>query len=257
MAFAEQQLADYTNYQKGMSNPLDLYNQQTTNLGVGDVRGRVNSLNTTLLNTENALNQVDPSVTGRTQGSLVTEAQRNRLVNLERQPIAAQYGQQSNQLNTQQANLRDLLGQASNMSNLEMQGQQNKLQALGDIYNKEFTRQQTAEVARLQAEAVAYQKEQDRITRDFNERQLRQQSRASSGGGGGGNTAQSRISGATQNAIAALNYAKQNPGQVKDFYREDVASQLMANFGLSSQEVGSIIGQVFPSGWEWRAGVRR
>ena len=236
MAFAEQQLADYTNYQKGMANPLDLYNQQTTNLGVGDVRGRVNSLNTTLLNTENALNQVDPSVTGRTQGSLVTEAQRNRLVNLERQPIAAQYGQQSNQLNTQQANLRDLLGQASNMSNLEMQGQQNKLQALGDIYNKAFTSQQAAEVARLQAEAVAYQKEQDRITREFNERQLRQQQqfRSSSGGGGGSSPA------TLQSWISLINQNKAGDKGWGDTY-----NNLRAQMGYDFAPRGSLADQAF------------
>lgn len=234
MAFADQQLADYTNYQKGMSNPLDLYNKQTTNLGVGDVRGRVNSLNTTLLNTENALNQVDPSVTGRTQGSLVTEAQRNRLVNLERQPIAAQYGQQSNQLNTQQANLRDLLGQASNMSNLEMQGQQNKLQALGDIYNKEFTRQQTAEVARLEAERVAYQKEQDRITNEYNRRQQQQQSRASSGDGGGSSPA------TLQSWISLINQNKAGDKGWGDTY-----NNLRAQMGYDFAPRGSLADQAF------------
>lgn len=131
---SQEALAELQALQNSAQNPLDVYNQQQQAFGVGDVRNRVSSIRNTLLNTENALNQVDPSVTGRTSGSLVTEAQRQRLVNLERQPLAAQYGQQQGALSNEQATLSDLLGQAANQSNLIFQGQQQKISNAKDIY---------------------------------------------------------------------------------------------------------------------------
>jgi hypothetical protein len=70
-------------------------------LGVPEIRNNVAGLRTTVANTTNALNNVDPSVTGRTSGSLVTEAQRQRLVNMERAPIASELQNESGNLNTQ------------------------------------------------------------------------------------------------------------------------------------------------------------
>lgn len=131
---SQEALAELQALQNSAQNPLDVYNQQQQAFGVGDVRQRVGSIRNTLLNTENALNQVDPSVTGRTSGSLVTEAQRQRLVNLERQPLAAQYGQQQGALSNEQATLSDLLGQAANQSNMIFQGQQQKIGNAKDIY---------------------------------------------------------------------------------------------------------------------------
>lgn len=170
--FGQNEYNAYQEYQKGMANPLDLYNKQVQELGVGDVRGRVSSLNQTLLNTENALNQVDPSVTGRTQGSLVTEAQRQRLVNLERQPLTTQYGQQARQLETQQGQLRDLLGQASQQSGLQYQGQQQQLQNLANQYNMAFEREKTNRLQQIEAEQRAFEREQALYQRQFQERQL-------------------------------------------------------------------------------------
>lgn len=51
---------------------------------------------------------------------------------------------------------------------------------------------------------------------------------------------------------AALDYAKSNPGAVKQGYRETVAATLAKNYGLSSAEVNKEVGQVFSSGWEDR-----
>lgn len=189
--FGQNEYNAYQQYQKNMANPLDLYNKQVQELGVGDVRNRVSSLNQTLLNTENALNQVDPSVTGRTQGSLVTEAQRQRLVNLERQPLATQYGQQSRQLESQQGNLRDLLGQASQQSSLQYQGQQQNLQNLANTYNMAFEREKTNRLQQIEAEQRAFEREQAAWERQYKERELAAQiqaarSRASGGGGRGG-----------------------------------------------------------------------
>lgn len=100
------QLQDYDTNRK---NSVDVLNDAMAKYGIPEIRQRVSGLRTTLSNTENALNAVDPSVTGRTQGSLVTEAQRQRQVANERAPIAEQYGQQSRALSDESGNLSDQL----------------------------------------------------------------------------------------------------------------------------------------------------
>lgn len=98
------QLADYD---KNRKNSVDVLNEAMGKYGVPEIRSRVSGLRTTLANTESALNAVDPSVTGRTSGSLVTEAQRSKQVANERAPIADQYGQQSRALGDATSNLSD------------------------------------------------------------------------------------------------------------------------------------------------------
>lgn len=90
----------------------DALNSALTQYGVPEIRQTVSGLRTTLANTQNAYNAVDPSVTGRTQGSLVTEAQRSKQVANERAPIAANITSQSQALNQNQSDLTDALGQA-------------------------------------------------------------------------------------------------------------------------------------------------
>lgn len=99
-----QQLSDYDSKRR---SSVDVLNEAMGKYGVPEIRNRVAGLRTTLTNTENALNAVDPSVTGRTQGSLVTESQRQKQVQNERAPIAEQYGTFSRSLSDTQANLSD------------------------------------------------------------------------------------------------------------------------------------------------------
>ena len=260
MATSAEALSQLQQFQNTMANPLDLYNKQVSELGVGDVRGRVSNLSNTLLNTENALNQVEPSVTGRTQGSLVTEAQRQRLVNLERQPLASQYGKIASQYQNEQQNLRDLLGQASQVSSLGYQGEQQKLANLQNAYQTSLEGERYARQQQIEADQREWERQQALWQRQFAERQLAQQAslaRASMASASRGISAEDRLSGAGQEALAALQFARQNPGQVTDYYRERVASALTAKYGISPETAGQIIGQVFPTGWEWQYNIRR
>lgn len=113
-------------------NPTDVYNKALSTLGVPDARTRVQALRTQMLNNENLLNNVEGSVTGRTSGSLVTEAQRSRLVATEKQPLAeteATLGKTYNDANT---GLTDLLGQAQTESDLAGKSYSTKRQSLAD-----------------------------------------------------------------------------------------------------------------------------
>src|SRR5258708_3631548 len=94
-------------------NPTDVYNKVTTQLGIPDARTRVQALQKNLIDTQNAIEAVDPNVTARTSGSLVTEAQRGRLVNMEKQPLSENYAKQNQNYGTESGNLNTLLGEAN------------------------------------------------------------------------------------------------------------------------------------------------
>jgi len=222
--------------QNAAENPLDIYDRSVNELGVGDVRNRVNSIRGTLLNTENLLNGVDSSVTGRTSGSLVTEAQRQRLVNLERQPLAQQYGQQQSALGNETANLSDLLGQASNRSNLISTGQQQKIGNLKDLLSV-ATQKEAA--ARAQAEAdrqyqLAMQQFQE-SQRQFNaQMSLSRQSLAQSGS--------SNALPSTQAALVSLfkGYKPAKEGGSAWYTEREVIPTLQATYGLSKDAAAKL-----------------
>jgi site-specific DNA-cytosine methylase len=125
------QLADYDAKRK---SSVDVLNEAMSKYGVPEIRSRVSGLRTTLSNTENALNAIDPSVTGRTQGSLVTEAQRSKQVANERAPIAEQYGTFSRSLGDAQSDLSDQERAAQVLAEGQLNDYESGRQALAGRY---------------------------------------------------------------------------------------------------------------------------
>lgn len=131
--------------------------------GIPEIRQNVAGLRTTVANTTNALKSVDPSVTGRTQGSLVTEAQRQRQVNTERAPIADQLGTFSGQLNDSERNLNEATGQANQLASNKVNDYNMGRQALQSQYDTAYKAEQDAAAREAQRQAFEYQKQQDAI----------------------------------------------------------------------------------------------
>lgn len=128
--------------------------------GVPEIRNTVSGLRTTVANTTAALNNVDPSVTGRTQGSLVTEAQREAQVNNERAPIAQNLTDENNSLNQNQSDLTDAENQASQLAGNEVSDYNAGRTALQDEYTTEYQKEQdAASQAAAQAAAAEQQRE--------------------------------------------------------------------------------------------------
>lgn len=152
-------------YDKNKKSSADILNEAMTKYGVPEIRGRVAGLRTTLGNTEAALNAVDPSVTGRTSRSLVTEAQRQRMVANERAPIASQYGEQSRALGTESANMTDAERAAETLARGTISDYTTGRQALQGQYETTYQREQNDI-----AQQTARQQEAERI-RQFNESQ--------------------------------------------------------------------------------------
>lgn len=190
----------------------DAINEALKQFGVPEIRNTVSGLRTTVANTTNALKNVDPSVTGRTSGSLVTEAQRQRQVVNERTPIAEQLGQQTGALGTQEQTLRDSLDQANTLASGRVRDWETGRTALQSRYDTAYKREQDAAEAARQQAAL-----QEQI-RQFNEQQAT--TRGSSRYSGSDSTAaatpgsQQRKDGgfnfqdASGNAISARKYAQ-------------------------------------------------
>lgn len=142
-------------YDKNRKSSVDVLNDAMGKYGVPEIRSRVSGLRTTLSNTENALNAVDPSVTGRTQGSLVSEAQRQKQVANERAPIAQQYGEQTKALGNESANLSDQLQAAQLLAQNQVSDYDRGRQALSSQYDAVLGRE--AEKRRREEADRAYQ----------------------------------------------------------------------------------------------------
>lgn len=141
-----------------------------------------------ITNTENLIRSVEPSVSGRTSGSLVTEAQKTRLVGLERAPLDDSFREQSRAFEGETTNINELKRQALQNTQLALTEDDNRENSLRGLYGSLYQREQDDAAKAERDRAFAEQQ------RQFNE-QLAQARRASSSGGlaglfaGGGGSA--------------------------------------------------------------------
>jgi hypothetical protein len=131
---SQQALANLQNTQSAAKSPEQLMQSANQQYGVDAAQQQVSGLRGAIAKTTGLLNQVAPSVYGRTQGSLVTNAQATRQIGNEQQPIrqdlsrlGEQYGQASGDLNTAE-------GRAQTQAQLAMTGQQGQLSYLQQLY---------------------------------------------------------------------------------------------------------------------------
>lgn len=153
-------LKELQTFQGNRKSAGDYYTAAQQELGAGSAQQRANEMRGLIRNTETALKGVDASVSGRTQGSLVTEAQRARLANLERQPLAEQLGGLQSGYSDEMANYRDLVSQAGTKAGLQYQSDQDRLAALEGNYQRLFGQEQAAEERRRYEADLAERKRQ-------------------------------------------------------------------------------------------------
>lgn len=156
--------AKLTAYNAKPVTATDALNEALKTYGVPEIRNTVSGLRTTVANTTSALNSVDPSVTGRTQGSLVTEAQRQRQVANERAPIAEQLGGQTKSLTDQQQALQDALGMATTESNNKVSDYNTGRGALQGQYDVAYKREQDSADRAAALASAAEQKRQFNVS---------------------------------------------------------------------------------------------
>lgn len=135
----------------------DALNSAMAQYGIPEIRNTVSGLRTTLANTTSAYNNVDPSVTGRTQGSLVTEAQRHKQVTNEQAPIADQLKTQTGALGDATTNLSDAMGQATTAASNKVNDYNSGRAALQAEYDMANKREQDAAATALEQQKMAEQ----------------------------------------------------------------------------------------------------
>lgn len=193
-------------------DPNAILTAQQNNLGVNAAQNTVTGLRGAINNTTKLLQQVAPSVMGRTANSLVTNAQAGKQVQNEQAPISANLTQEGTDYNNASSDLSQLQQQAQTAASGIYQGQQDKLSYAQNLYNSLYQKEQDAQAA---AEKTA---EDQESTREFNANLAAQQAAASSGsfnlgGASAGGAAQMQqrsgggynfqdANGATSNAVA-------------------------------------------------------
>jgi len=189
-------------FDKNAQNPLDMYNSALNSLGIADVRTRVSDLRTSMINTENMLRAVDPNVSQRTSNSLVTEAQRQRLVAQERAPLDEALRTQGQNFDAAQGDYKMVLDEGKTQAELAYKGQQDKRQAIIDRLKLALTRADSATAKakwekeiKLQEAKMAEEKRQFEANyalevQKFNESKA-QAARSSSSGGGSSSSSSS------------------------------------------------------------------
>jgi hypothetical protein len=197
-------LSQYQSFQSSRQKPQDVLKASEERLGIPTATQRQVGLRGAITNTENLLKNVDPSVSGRTQGSLVTDAQKQRLIAMEREPIAGQFTEQSRALEGETANVADLNRRALTESQLAISADDARENSLRGVYDVLY-RQEQDQLAREQA-AREFAEQQ----RQFNE-QLRASQKGSAGlagllggSGGGSQPAADPLKTRAQEQVAAL-----------------------------------------------------
>lgn len=151
---AQQNLQGYAN---SMLSPQQAMDKANSQYGVSAAQQQVQGLRGAIQSTTNLLNNVAPSVMGRTANSLVTSAQANRQISNEQAPISAQLNQENQQYQGANQDYQSSLAQAQNAANATLTGQQNKLSYLQNIYNDLYTKEQNAAQLQAQRDAMAQQ----------------------------------------------------------------------------------------------------
>lgn len=150
----------------------DYLSEANNKLGVSGAQDTVTGLRTSIDNTTKLLEKVAPSVMGRTQNSLVTNAQATRQIANEQAPISKNLTTLGSQYNEAGQNLSNLQGQASQQAQLGYQSQQDKQSYLQNLYNTMYGKEQNAATAARQLAQDAENKRQYEATQAENQRQF-------------------------------------------------------------------------------------
>jgi hypothetical protein len=145
---SQQALAGLQQTQAASQDPNTILSGQREQLGVNSAQSTVTGLRGAINNTTKLLQQVAPSVMGRTGSSLVTNAQATRQIGNEQAPISQRLSEQGTQLGEGERNLSELNSRAQEAASGIYQGQQDKLSYAQNLYNTLYSKERDAEAAR-------------------------------------------------------------------------------------------------------------
>lgn len=152
-----QALGNLESFQNGLQTPDAIINSTNQGLGVDAAQSQVSGLRQAINNTTNLINQVAPSVYGRTQGSLVTDAQATHQISNEQQPLNTTLGKENTDYGNQEQDYQDLLGKASTLAQAKLSGQNTEEGYLQNIYSNLYGQEKDAATAQQAKDALAEQ----------------------------------------------------------------------------------------------------
>lgn len=141
---SQEALGALQQFQANAQDPGAILAGQQQRLGTNAALENVTGLRGAVANTTRLLNQVAPSVMGRTGNSLVTSAQATRQIGNEQAPIAQQLSSQGEQLGTATQDYDRLAQQAQQAAELQYTGQQNQRSYLQSIYDALYSKEKDA-----------------------------------------------------------------------------------------------------------------
>lgn len=172
-----QALSDLQSFQSGMTKPDQAYQQAGQQLGVPAAQQQVQGLRGAINSTTSLLQQVAPSVMGRTQNSLVTSAQAGRQIQNEQAPIQTDLARENQDYTGASQDYNTLLNQANTQAGANLQGQQGQLSYLQQLY-------QTLSGNEQKAQDFAEQQRQFNADQAYKQQALKASSAASAGASG-------------------------------------------------------------------------
>lgn len=169
-------LAQLQAAQAQSQDPNTILSNQKQQLGVNQAQDTVTGLRGAINSTTKLLQQVAPSVMGRTAGSLVTNAQASKQIQNEQAPISQNLSTEGTQYNQADEDLSKLQDQAQQAASGIYQGQEDKLSYAQNLYNTLFQKEQAAQ------QQASEQADQQEKIREFNAQLSASQAAAGSGG---------------------------------------------------------------------------
>lgn len=152
-----QALSQLQSAEQSSQDPNAILQAQNQQFGVNTQQQTVQGLQGALNNTTKLLQQVAPSVMGRTADSLVTNAQASKQVQNEQAPITTNLNNENTQYNQANQLLSTDQQQAQTAASGIYSGQQDKLSYLQNVYNNLFTSEQDAQAEQDKQAALAEQ----------------------------------------------------------------------------------------------------
>lgn len=140
-ADALNQLSQYQGSLQTPQQAMDAANQQ---FGVSGAKQTATGLQGAIQNTTNLLNQVAPSVYGRTGNSLVTTAQASKQIDNASAPLQQTLTKQGTDYDNAEKNYEDLVGQSQDFTKNSLDAQNTKLGLLQNIYSDLYTKESDA-----------------------------------------------------------------------------------------------------------------
>lgn len=151
--------SQYDTFQKSRVKPEDYVKRYSTDLGVEDAKSRVKSARSAIKSTEDTIAATPDSVSGRTSGSLVTDSQRNRLVQNEVAPMNEVLRTQGNNYSEASGDLNTLNTDLNRKVDLSLNADDTQANTLMQLYAAALESEKAAEAKRQFEEGLRLERE--------------------------------------------------------------------------------------------------